>query len=613
MSTSTNSIASSGFSSLLSSGALASVGASANNTGLASSLAVSGLASGMNWQATVQALAQAERAPETQWQQQQSTLNTQNSAFTTIKNYLSSLQTDIQTLQDPNFYGGAAAQSSDSTIATAGTSGAAALGSYIFKITQLATAAQVNGSGNISQVLAPNGNVGAVTIGTAGFATAVTAGTFTVNGAQVTIASTDTLQQVFANIAAATNNAVTASYNPGTDKISLSSSSQIVLGSATDTSNFLQVAQMYNNNEVLNSGTYSIGSSAALGRAELNVALSNANLNTAINDGGSGQGQFTINGVSISYNATNDTIQNVLNRINSSAAGVAASYDSLNNRFVLTDKTTGDVGISAQDVPGQGNFLAATGLASGTLQHGQNLLYTINNGTQLVSQSNTITQASSGITGLSVTALNKGQVTISTSSDTSSINSAIQQFITDYNSVQSYINSQQIVTTSSSGTVTPGMLTGDQTANNLASGLRSAVFSAMPGLSGTIKMLADLGIQTNGQDNTLKVADATVLNNALTNNLDSVKSFFSDATNGLATQLNNFLDGAIGDGGTLINHQASLTQQNTNINTQISNLEKKITSDSAHWTSEFQAMELAQSQINQELTYLSQQVANGTL
>ena len=48
---------------------------------------------------------------------------------------------------------------------------------------------------------------------------------------------------------------------------------------------------------------------------------------------------------------------------------------------MLTNNTTGDVGISAQDVTG--NFLAATGLAGGTLQSGQNLLYTLADGTQL--------------------------------------------------------------------------------------------------------------------------------------------------------------------------------------------------------------------------------------
>lgn len=277
----------------------------------------------------------------------------------------------------------------------------------------------------------------------------------------------------------------------------------------------------------------------------------------------------------------------------------------------MTNNTTGDVGIAMQDVTG--NFVAATGLSGGTLQHGKNLLYTLNNGTQqLVSQSNTITSASSSITGLSVTALQANKsVTMSVTSDTSAVSSAIQQFVTDYNTVQSFISAQQVVTTSSSGTVTPGTLTADQTANQLVSNLRSLMSKAVPGLSGVVSMLSDLGIQSNGKDNTLAV-DTDTLNNAVADNPSSVNTLFNDPTNGIATQMNNFLTNTIGANGTVTDHQASLTEQSDNITTQISNLESKISTDETQWTTQFQAMEQAESHTNQELTYLSEQVTNGS-
>jgi len=302
----------------------------------------------------------------------------------------------------------------------------------------------------------------------------------------------------------------------------------------------------------------------------------------------------------------------VLSSINGSGAGVTATYDSINNRFLLTNNTTGDVGISAQDVTG--NFLTATGLATGTLQHGTNLLYTLNGGSQqLVSQSNTITPASSSIGGLSVTALQKGTATMSVTSDTSSVTSAIQQFVTDYNSVQSFISAQQLVTTASNGTVTPGTLTADQTSAQLSTSLRSFMSTAVSSLSGNVvSMLSDLGITSNGKNNTLSV-NTTTLDNAVTGNLSAVNTLFNDPTNGIATKLNNFLTNAIGINGTITNHQASLTQQSTNLSTQISNLNKKISTDEAQWTTEFQAMEQVDSQTNQELTYLSEQVTNGNL
>jgi flagellar hook-associated protein 2 len=607
---SVTSTSSSSLGSFLSSTALTSVGSSATSTGN-SSLAISGLASGFNWQSVVTQLAAAERSAETPWQTQQSALNAQHASYSTLNDGLTTLQADIKVLQDPSFYQSALAQTSDATFATAHADPGATLGSFVFNISQMATAARINGATNVGKVLAPTGAANAV-IGTAGFAAPVTAGTFTINGAQVNIATTDTLQDVFDHIATATGNAVTASYDSGTDKITLSSSSEIVLGSATDTSNFLQAAQLFNNNQT-GTTTHTITSSLALGHIQVSVGMASANLQTAIQDDGTGQGAFTVNGVTINYNAGTDSIQNVLDRISNSAAGVNAAYDSLNNRFLLTDKTTGDVGISIQDVAGKGNFAAATGLATGTLQRGQNLLYTVNDGPQLVSQSNTIGPVSSGITGLSVTALKNGSVTVTVGSDTTKINSAIQKFVTDYNTAQTSISAQQIVTTGSDGKTSAGTLTGDLTASNIASQLRSSVFSAVSGLSGAITMLSNLGIQTNGQDNTLKVTDPTALANALANNLSSVKSFFSDPTNGWATKANAFITNTIGDNGTIPNHLASLTSQTNNLSTQMANLEKKIASDSAHWTSEFQAMEQAQSQINQQLTYLNQQVSKGAL
>ncbi len=561
----------------------------------------------MNWSTVISELAQAERTPETQWQQQISSLDAQNSAYTSISGDFATLQTDIQALQDPSLYTGTSVQSSNSAVATGTVGSAATLGNYTFNISQLATAAQINGTEGVSQVLSPNGNISSTTIGTAGFATPVTAGTFTVNGAQVTIAATDSLQQVFDNIATATNNTVTASYDPTTDKISLTGTgtTPIVLGSAADTSNFLQVAQLYNN------GTNTITSSSTLGHVQLGVTMSGAGLKTPVSDGGNGQGEFTVNGVAITYDSSTDSIQNVLDKINSSTAGVTASYNSLNDQFTLTNNTTGNVGISMQDVTG--NFLQATGLSGGALQSGTNLLYTLNGSShQLVSQSNTISSSSSSIAGLSVTALQTGSATLAVSSDTSGLSTAIQQFVTDYNTLQSAITTDQAVTTSSSGSVTPGVLTGDLTANGIATSLRALVTSSVSGLSGGLSTLADLGIQTNGQNNTLSV-DTSTLNSVVAANINNVQQLFNDPTSGLATQLTSFITNTTGTNGTVTNHQASLNQQVTSLNTQISNLESKITSDTATWTSEFTAMESAESQSNQELTYLSEQITNGTL
>ena len=511
---------------------------------------------------------------------------------------------------DPNFFNSTVASSASPSVASASAASGATLGTFSFDISQLATSAQMVGVSQVSQVLDPGGDPTTVTVGAAGFSTPVTAGTFTVNGAQVSIATTDSLQQVFDKIYSATKKNVTATYDATADKISLASGdgSTLVLGSATDSSNFLQVAQLYNNNKS------TITSTSALGHVNTSAALKAADTQTVINDGGSGNGAFAINGVTINFSASKDSISDVLSRINNSAAGVNASYDVVNNRFVLTNKSTGDVGISMQDVAG--NFLAATGLSTAALTHGKNLLYTLNGGTQqLQSQSNTIDSSSSGIAGLTVTALTANKTSVTVASDITTISSAIQKFVSDYSATQNFISSQQSVTTGSDGTVTPGTLTGDTTTNGMVTSLRALMTSvqSITGTTGAVSQLADLGFQTDGQDNLMNLSNSATLTSMLSSNLNDVAALFSDPTKGLAAQMNAYITNTTGDNGSLTTRTTDLTKESANINTQIANMETKITNDSNQWSSEFQAMETAESQTNQELSYLSQQVSSGAL
>ena len=567
-------------------------------------LGLSGLASGFDWKSFVSQIAQASRTPEQRLYAEQTTIQQRNNAFGSIKTQLGILQSRITALNEASLYDSRAAATSDSAIATASVSAGAPLGTFVFNVTSRATAARLNGAANIGQAISPTGDLSALTLGNAGFSTAATAGVFTVNGKQVTVATTDTMAQVFAKISTATSGDVTASYNSGTDKITLSSASnaEIVLGSATDTSNFLQVAHLNNN------GTSSATSSSALGGIRLASALNAANFTTTVSDGGSHAGEFKINGVSIKFDASVDSVNAVLTRINDSAAGVSASYDSINDRFVLTNKTTGDIGVALQDVTG--NFLAATGLSSGAIQRGKDLVYTINGGDQLVSHSNTITEASSGLAGLSVSVAKEGAATITVGTDASKIKTAIKDFVDAYNKAQTLIDNQTASSTDAKGKVTAGVLASDPDANDIATRLRSGAFAPVAGLSGVFSHLADLGIQTSGDNNSLTIDDETKLDDAIAKSLSSVKALFTDATNGIGTRLATYLDKTIGDEGTLVAHQNSLTKQSSDIDTQIADMEKRIAEESDRLTQQFINMETAQANLNQQLSFLQSQLGS---
>ena len=563
-------------------------------------LSISGLATGFDWKSVVDQLTQISRAPQQRLRSEQNKILQRNNSYSSIQTQLSVLSNRVKTLKEASLFGTRQTTAGDATVASATATTDTALGTYDFNFTQLATAAVQRGSANAGANLNATNDVSGLTLSTAAFASPITAGKFTVNNQQITIETSDTLQGVFDKISTSTGGAVTCAYDSATDKVTLSGSSPVVLGSATDTSNFLTSAQLFNN------GTATVASRNTLGVVKQSGVLSSANLATTISDGGAGAGAFKINGVSLSFNAGTDSVSDVLKRINDSTAGVTAAYDSVNDRFSLTNKITGDVGVALEDVTG--NFLAATGLSGGTLERGKDLLYTINGGGQLVSHSNTVTADSSGITGLTVTALKEATTKVTIGTDTTTIKSAINSFISEYNRAQSLIDSQTASTTDAKGTVTAGTLAGESDAFSLASSLRSQV-NAQSDSSGVIKFLDDLGIASNGTNNTLALTDSTKLDNALANNLTAVKDFFTNSTTGLAAKLDTYIDKVSGDDGFLKTKQANLTKQSAAIDTQVSDMERLVLSSKDRLTASFVAMETAQSRINQQLQFLQKRFA----
>jgi flagellar hook-associated protein 2 len=371
------------------------------------------------------------------------------------------------------------------------------------------------------------------------------------------------------------------------------------VGSATDTSNFLSVARLSNN------GTNELVSASSLGSITPASVLSSANFQTAVSDGGAGAGEFKINGVSIAFNASSDSVQNLMDRINASAAGVSISYDRANDQFTLTNKVTGNLGVALEDVTG--NFLAAAGLTTGsTFTAGNDALYTINGGSVLSSHSNTLTEETTGIEGLSIALLKTGTSTISLASDTSAIKGAIKSFIEDYNRAQSTIDSLTSSSTDSVGKVTRSTLAGDSDANEIASKLRAISFNQATGLTGTLNSLAKIGIDTTGTTDQLTLENEAALDNAIANHLSELKTLFNDPDKGIATKLKAYLEKTIGEDGSLIARQDALTKQSSEIDTQVTDLEKRVQANRLRLIDSFVRMETAQQSINQQLKFLQQ-------
>ena len=178
--------------------------------------------------------------------------------------------------------------------------------------------------------------------------TAVRDGAFTINGVSISVdADLDSLVSLIDRINGA-GAGVTAAFNASTGAIDLASTADsedaIVVGG--DSSGFLAAAG-------LRTGATVLGSVADDGQRLADTAAF-ATVSA---------GNFLVNGVSIAVDPDGDSVQDVLDRINSSGAGVTAVYEAGSDRITLTPDAEGASLSLAADTTG---FLDAARLSAGT-------------------------------------------------------------------------------------------------------------------------------------------------------------------------------------------------------------------------------------------------------
>lgn len=559
-------------------------------------LGLAGLASGFDWKTFVNTIMSAEHAPADRLATEKTKNTNKISAFDSLASKITDLQTSARSLSTAGLFSGrsAVSQTTNSAWVTSAAAGTAT-GNYTIAVSQLATTTKRTGTSDIGQGIAASSDVSGVTLASMSTAVAPTAGIFTVNGQQVTIGLTDSLQDVFTKISTATSGAVTAGYDSGTDKITLSSLSTITLGAANDTSNFLKIAKLSN-------GASPIVSGGALGSVSQTATLANARLRTAITAvDGSGNGSFALNGVTINYNVNTDSLNGVISKINASSAGVSAAYDAANDRLILTNKTTGNLGVNFSE--SAGGFMAAAGITGGTTAYGNDAQFTINGGPVLTSSSNTLDSAAHGISGLSVAVNSQTTETIAVGNNTTGMRSSIEDFVKKFNAVQTYINDQTKITTTS-GKVTAALMANNREIQNWSSTFRNSAFSAVSGVSGTIQRLESLGIDFTPGTDQLAIRDSTKLDTALRDHSSDVESFFKTASTGFAARIDSFATTILGTGtsstGLLNTQKRTLNTSNTSIDKQIADIERRLVSQRSQLEAGFIAMERAQSTTQQQ-------------
>lgn len=375
---------------------------------------------------------------------------------------------------------------------------------------------------------------------------------------------------------------------------------------------------------------------------------------------------FSINGKDIEYTAA-DTVSSIMNKINSSDAGVKISYDELSDKFKLQSTSTGsgyDISITGDD---EGLFSklgfsvdSSGSLDSSTVTAGQNAVVNINgvtveranndftyNGLTISLKSTTgsyeqnadgsfVENSDGTIKAAAGTIENKAE--ISTSRDVDKIVDTLKSFVEDYNSLIEKLNkyTHQEASYKSYAPLTDaqkkemsekeielweekakeGLLRNDKDISTFLSDMRSAMYTN----TGTKFVLSNIGINSSSQwsDYGKLSIDEDQLKSALQTDAESVKELFV-GEKGLTTRLNKICDKAAstssGSPGSLVSLAGVVgkgTEKDNTIQDQLDSIAKKLESlnlvyekrKERYWN-QFNAMESALANMDSQSSWLT--------
>jgi flagellar capping protein FliD len=359
---------------------------------MGSDLRLTGLASGMDWQPIVDKLLELEAIPKTRLESQKAENEAKVSDLGVLKSQLDTLKGAASALQNSDLFNSRSVKIKNSNSGLVANASTGALtGDFKIKVESLASSTEISSKNRTSHRLANSIDVNDK-LSDLPLHAPITAGTFTISGKTYNISSTDiTLQELMDQINATVggvdgvnpegdSTGVTISYDGITDKMVLNSgisdensSNLLVLGSATDTSNFLQSLKFFGQPEA-----GEIKSKYSLGSIDMTVSLANANFGAAFSGLSSGLGNFFIGegegAVRIDYDINNDSLSSLITRVNESSANVFMYYDPVGDRFVVRNERTGTVGMVLHESEdwdtissanrGSGNILSLMGLAA---------------------------------------------------------------------------------------------------------------------------------------------------------------------------------------------------------------------------------------------------------
>jgi len=322
-----------------------------------------------------------------------------------------------------------------------------------------------------------------------------------------------------------------------------------------------------------------------------------------------GTGTLTIKvgvtAIPVTITTANNTLAGIASAINQAgtAYGVNASLLTANDgvHLVLSSATTGAVNaVTVSQSGGDGGLAplaydpANTTTTQLTQTQGAQDAQIKLNGYQYNSASNNVTGALTGVTiSLKATTATGVTTPLSIATDQSSAQTAVQTFVSSYNTLAAAVKQ---LTSYDTSTSTAGPLLGDALTNGLVNQIQKAINTSVPSLrTGPFSTLAEIGIVAN-PDGSLGL-DQSKLSAAFTNNYAAVTQLFA-GTGGVATTLNNVLNSYTQPvTGVFAQQNDSLQKSLTNIQTEQSALATRLAAMQTTLLAQYNAMDALVSQL----------------
>lgn len=332
---------------------------------------------------------------------------------------------------------------------------------------------------------------------------------------------------------------------------------------------------------------------------------------------GATDGSDTALTVEIDVKAT-DSLKDIANAINSAkdpsdkegtkGAGLKATI--VNNQLVITSEEMGDRTLTIG-----GNLKDSLGFKDSKTVEGQSAEFTLD-GISMKRNSNNPTDVVDGVTFNFKKADKSKTITLGLSNDTDKELSAVKDFVSQYNSVMSFLSEKMDVGDPSKSDNTTGALAGDSTLISLQSKLQSTVLGGKS-VNGVSASTLGLSVDRNG---TLSL-DETKFKAQLAKDPNSVKDFFfKDTSNKYSTEktgtgytadfkavIDRYTSTKSGSEGVISLRKSSYQSEIKDYNKQIERITEQIATKRARYVTMFTNLDAAIGNLQSQFSYFQSQ------